>query len=59
MLFLYDPEGKIVYQEIMAQACLGIASMPEKIGDRLLIGCSGEILEYSHIMDGVPAVNRH
>jgi len=47
ILFLYDGIGKIAYQEILADACLGIASMPEKEGDRLLVGCSGSILEYS------------
>src|SRR5260370_410489 len=47
LLFLYDAEGKIAYQEILAEACFGIASMPEKTGDRLLVGCSGKISEYS------------
>jgi hypothetical protein len=47
MLLLYDSEGGIAYQEILADSCLGIASMPEKSGDRLLVGCSGAILEYS------------
>ena len=37
MLFLYDAEGKITYHEILAEACLGIATMREKTGDRLLI----------------------
>jgi hypothetical protein len=49
MLFLYDAGGKIAYQEILADACSGIASMPEKTGDRLLVGCSNDILEYSPI----------
>lgn len=49
MLFLYDAGGKIAYQEIMAEACFSITSVPEKTGDRLLIGCSGNILEYSAV----------
>ena len=55
MLFLYDTDGKITYQEIIAESCSSIASMPEKMGDRLLIGCSGDILEYSSIGDGFTA----
>src|SRR5208283_6123527 len=55
ILFLYDTVGKIAYQEILADACFGIASMPEKAGDRLLVGCSGDILEYSPITDGSTA----
>lgn len=51
LLFLYDTEGKIAYQEILSEACLGVASMPEKSSDRLLVGCSGNILEYSTITD--------
>jgi len=52
ILFLYDSEGTIAYQEILADACLSIASMPEKSADRLLVGCSGNILEYSPITNG-------
>jgi hypothetical protein len=37
----------IAYQEILADSCLGIASMPGKVGNRLLVGCSGVILEYA------------
>lgn len=49
MLFLYGPAGNIAYQEILADSCFGIASMPEKVGNRLLVGCSGVILEYAPI----------
>ncbi len=55
ILFLYDTVGKIAYQEILADACFGIASMPEKAGERLLVGCSGNILEYSPNTYGSPA----
>jgi hypothetical protein len=51
ILFLYDTEGKIAYQEILADACFGITSVTGKEGDRLLVGCSGDILEYSPITD--------
>jgi hypothetical protein len=47
LLFFYNAEGKIAYQEVLGDACLGIAAVPEEAGDRLLIGCSGRILEYS------------
>jgi len=52
MFFLYDASGKIAYQEILADACFGIASIPEKTGERLLVGCSGNILGYSPTTDG-------
>ena len=55
ILFLYNAEGKIVYQEVLADSCFGIASMPDKAGDRLLVGCSGNILEYSPITDSTTA----
>jgi hypothetical protein len=47
ILFLYDAEGRITYHEILAEACAGIAAMRDKTGDRLLVGCSGNVLEYS------------
>jgi hypothetical protein len=53
MLLLYDAQGKIAYQEIMAEACFSIAAMPEKMADRLLIGCAGKILEYSAMGGGL------
>jgi hypothetical protein len=52
MLFIYDAEEKLAYQEILGDMCFAIASMPEKKGDRLLVGCSGGILEYSPTIDG-------
>lgn len=52
MFFLYDAVGKIAYQEILADTCFGIAAIPEKTGERLLVGCSGDILEYSPATDG-------
>ena len=55
MLFLYNAAGNIAYQEILADSCFGIASMPEKIGNRLLVGCSGAILEYAPIAAGTSA----
>lgn len=55
MVFIYDAEGKITYQEILGDTCFAIASMPERNGDRLLIGCSGNVLEY----DAVTSVTQH
>jgi hypothetical protein len=51
ILFLYDQDGQIAYQEIIGDSCPAIAALPGKLGDRLLVGCSGRIWEYS------PAVN--
>jgi hypothetical protein len=46
MLLLYGKDGKIVYQEILGESCLGLAPLPGKDGERLLVGCSAKILEY-------------
>jgi hypothetical protein len=47
MLLLYGQNGEIVYQEIFAGACLGIAALPKNDGERLLVGCNGNVWEYS------------
>jgi len=47
MLLLYGKDGQIVYQEILGKSCLGIAALPEKAGEQLLVGCAGKIWEYS------------
>jgi hypothetical protein len=49
MLLLYGKDGQIVYQEILGESCLGIAALPQKDGERLLIGCAGRIWEYSPV----------
>ena len=50
MLLLYGEDGKIVYQEILDEPCLGIAALPKKDGERLLVGCSAKIWEYSPVL---------
>jgi hypothetical protein len=52
MLLLYDKQGQIAYQEVIGDSCLGIAALPGKLGDRLLVGCSGRIWEYSPAVGG-------
>jgi hypothetical protein len=52
MLLLYRKDGQIVYQEILGQACLGIAALPKQGGERLLVGCAGKIWEYSPMLQG-------
>lgn len=47
MLLLYDEQGRIAYQEILGESCLGIAALPGEAGERLLVGCSGKVFEYS------------
>ena len=47
VLTLYDGTETIAYQAVLGGTCFSIASLPGPNGDRLLIGCSGEILEYS------------
>jgi hypothetical protein len=47
MLFLYDKNGQIVYQEIIGDSCSAISTLPGKLGDRLVVACAGKIWEYS------------
>jgi hypothetical protein len=55
MLILYGEDGQIVYQEIVDESCLGVAALPTKNGERLLVGCNAKIFEYSPILS-TPAV---
>jgi hypothetical protein len=50
MLLLYGEGGKIVYQEILDEPCLGMAAHPRKDGERLLVGCTGKIWEYYPVL---------
>jgi hypothetical protein len=50
MLLLYDNVGQIVYQEILGETCLGITALPKKNGERLLVGCTSKIWEYSPLL---------
>jgi hypothetical protein len=47
LLSIYNSEGKIIYQEILGDRCLGINTMPGDLADRLLIGCGSSVWEYS------------
>ena len=47
MLLLYGEDGQIIYQEILGESCLGMAALPKKDGERLLVGCTAKIWEYS------------
>jgi hypothetical protein len=47
MLLLYGEDGQIIYQEVLGESCLGMAALPKKDGERLLVGCTAKIWEYS------------
>jgi hypothetical protein len=51
MLLLYGKDGEIVYQEILGESCLGLAAVPIKDAERLLVGCEGKIWEYSPVAE--------
>jgi hypothetical protein len=53
VLFLFDTKQQIAYQEVIGDSCLGISALPGKSGDRLLIGCSGKVWEYSPAVAGI------
>jgi len=50
MLLLYDKAGQIAYQEILGESCHGMAALPKKDGERLLVGCAAKIWEYSPVL---------
>jgi hypothetical protein len=52
ILVLYDEQRRIAYQEILGESCLGIAALPGEAGERLLVGCSGKVFEYSPVRRG-------
>jgi hypothetical protein len=54
MLLLYGEEGQIAYQEILGESCLGIATLPQKQGERLLVGCNARVWEYSPVNQTKP-----
>jgi|SRR5208282_2010777 hypothetical protein len=47
MLLLYGEDGQIAYQEILGEPCLGMVALPKKDGERLLVGCTAKVWEYS------------
>ena len=49
ILYVYGPDKKLVYQEIIPEACQAIASLSfnSKSGEHLLVGCYGKVWKYS------------
>jgi hypothetical protein len=47
MLILYGEDRKAAYQEIIGEACQSLADLPVPDGERLLVGCTGEVWEFS------------
>ncbi len=48
ILYIHDPSGDLLYQEILPESCPAIALFPTDaaLPGRLLIGCEGKVLEY-------------
>ena len=48
VLYVYAPDGALLYQEILADVCAGIAALPALDGrpDSLLVGCDGVVWRY-------------
>jgi hypothetical protein len=47
-LYVYSPDGALLYQEILADVCAGIAALPALDGrsESLLVGCDGVVWRY-------------
>jgi hypothetical protein len=54
IMYVYDPKGSIVYQEILPEACASIAAIAlDKSGaESILVGGKGEVWEYKVIGSG-------
>jgi hypothetical protein len=48
-LLLYDNDGQIAYQEILAETCLGMATLPGIDANQFLVGCASKIWQYSPV----------
>ncbi|HYY72466.1 MAG TPA: hypothetical protein VE778_02625 [Candidatus Bathyarchaeia archaeon] len=49
IVLLYDKQRQIAYQEVLGESCFGITALPGRSGERLLIGCSGRVVEYTRV----------
>lgn len=47
VLRIYDDQNRAVYEEVIAETCAALRSMPNKSGEALLLGCDGKLLRYS------------
>jgi hypothetical protein len=47
-LYVFNPERKLVYQEILPESCRSIAavSLADPAKESILVGCDGKILKY-------------
>jgi hypothetical protein len=55
----YGEDGQIVYQEILGESCLGLTALPKKDGERLLVGCTAKIWEYSPVLPTTTPLKRN
>jgi hypothetical protein len=46
MLYLYDKDGQLVFQEILGATCSGIVPIAVANAEQLLVGCSNSIFAY-------------
>ena len=46
-LYVYDPEGQLIYHEVLGEKCGAVAAVPSGAAERLLVGCQGKVWEYS------------
>lgn len=47
LLSVLNSDGKIIYQEVLGDRCLAMNTIPGAAADRLLIGCTNAVREYS------------
>lgn len=50
LLYIYDDQNRLVYQEILDHDCDGLHAVPGKNGtENLLLGCEGSVWKYSQL----------
>ena len=47
ILYVHDYDGNLLYQEVLKGHCQSLAPRPTAFGDSLLVGCKGQVWEYS------------
>jgi hypothetical protein len=48
LLYIYDEQNRLVYQEVLNQDCASLHAAPRKNGSEdLLVGCDGDVWKYS------------
>lgn len=49
LLYIYDPDGHLIYHEVIGEDCSSLLSIPDHSEGVLLVGGKGKVFEYSFL----------